>query len=125
MAASAPTFGAELMTLLPEALAGWQRVSIEQPLTTPERGPQPAVRARYSMNGQTATVTITTSTPPGTHGERRWQRRAQGDRGDSVVSVSLRNGIVFSATGRSEAEALESLLKAVDLDRAEKLRNRH
>lgn len=125
MAASAPTFGAELMTLLPEALAGWHRESIEQPLTTPERGPQPAVRAAYSMNGQTAIVTITTSTPPGTRGERRWQRRAQGNRGDHVVSVSLKNGIVLSATGRSEAEALESLLKAADLDRAEKLRNRH
>ena len=124
MAATAPTFGAQLMTLLPEALAGWHRDSIEQPLTTPERGPQPAVRARYSMNGQTATVTITTTVPPGTRGERRWQRRAQGERGDHVVSAALANGIVFSATGRSEAEALESLLKAVDLDRAEKMRNR-
>ena len=124
MAESDPALAGKLMTLLPETLAGWQRSSIEQPLTTPERGPQPAVRARYAMAGRTAVVDVTTGVPPGTTGERKWQRRAQGSSGDQVVSVALKNGVVFSATGRGDADALEALLKAADLDSAEKLRNK-
>ena len=121
MAAAESTLGAKLTRSLPETLAGWQRTSIEQPLTTPERGPQPAVRARYAMGDRSAVVDVTTSVPPGTTGERKWHRRAQG--ADQRVSVSLKNGVVFSATGRGDADALEALLKAVDLDGAEKLAN--
>ena len=112
----------ELVTLFPGMLAGWQQTELGK--TPPQRveGPAPAVRAEYTMGSHTARITVSTGVLPAAveSGKRQVSRQERAQGQDARVTIALANGVSLTATSRSaDAAALEAMLQAIDLARAE------
>ncbi len=114
----------ELLALFPGALAGWQQTELGKPLPSRVPGPQPAVQAKYALGEQTARITVSSGVlPAATAGSPLVTRQPRADGRDARVTVSLANGVQISTTSASaEAEALETMLRALDLARFEALK---
>lgn len=113
----------QLAALLPAQLAGWTQTLLERPIPGPVSMPLPALRAEYSLAGQRVEVTLTTDMPAPTGvGARAIQHARREDLQQHMATLSLRNGILISASSRhADAEALSRLIEAIDLARAETL----
>lgn len=131
-----------LVPLLAPTLGGWTRTSLRS-VRLPSDGPAaPPVEAEYTAAAGRAVVTVTLVRPgaawTGAPVERAFdggteklyrlgQRPVREAHHDSpartVVTISLANGIVLTASSPvADAATLRSLLEAVDLDAAERLR---
>ena len=113
----------QLAALLPATLGEWKLQSLEQPLPDPVPQPQPAVRAEYARGNQTVEVSLQTSLPVSTASPARAIRtERREDRQQNVATLPLANGLTIVAVShQADGAALEQLIRAIDLDRAEKL----
>jgi hypothetical protein len=115
----------ELLALFPGALAGWQQTELGKPLPSRVPGPQPAVEAKYTQGEQTARITVSSGLLPAAAkpGAPLVTRQPRADGRDARVTVSLANRVQISATSTSaDADALETMLRALDLARFEALK---
>jgi hypothetical protein len=122
-AAGIPT--ARLADLFPGGLAGWSLKSLEEPLPppTPLPGPKVALNAVYTKGSERIEINLL-RLAAGTvaKGARPVTAERRADRGDTLVTLSLANGLRFAATSRTaDAAAIEALLRGIDLARAEAL----
>lgn len=113
----------ELTMLFPAALGAWQQTELERPLPPPVPEPRPAVRAVYAQGEHSAEITVRSGPPGGAaEGMRRFHAEVRPQNPDTLVTLSLANGLAFAATSRTaDAATLEALLRTIDLDRAEAL----
>lgn len=114
----------ELVTLFPGALGAWELQELERPLPPQFPEPRPLVRAAYAHGADRAEIAVRTGPPGGVaKGVRSVYREAPPQRHDTMVVISLANGVSIAATSRTaDAAALEALLRAIDLGRAESLK---
>jgi len=113
-----------LVTLFPGALGAWQLTELEKPLPPQPPEPRPLVRAVYTQGPHSAEISVRTGSPRSTaKGTREVYREGPPQRNGSMVVVSLANGVAIAATSRTaDAAALEELIRAIDLERAERLK---
>lgn len=115
----------ELVTLLPGKLGDWQQTMLGKKPAQRYPGPAPAVRAEYTAGAQTARIAVTTGqiASAAKPGEPRFTTHERAAGRDASVTVSLANGVQITATSTTaDAAALEALLRAIDLARAESLK---
>ncbi|GEM_PF-6565204 len=115
----------ELVTLFPGTLGDWQQTELGK--TPPRRvaGPAPAVVGEYTSGEHTARISVSSGVLPAAvePGKRQFSRTERAAPKQTAVTVSLANGVQITASSRSaDAAALEGLLQAIDLGRAEGLR---
>lgn len=129
---SSPTTGvpgakistATLAELFPAGLGAWTLKQLQEP---PQHAgapvPGPAMQASYAQGEQLVQITATAGAPTGAaKGSRDVYREARAQQGDTLVVLTLPNGLALAATSRSaDAAALEALLRSIDLDKAEAL----
>jgi hypothetical protein len=121
-AAARGTFDSkELAALLPPTLGGWKLQKLDRPLPDPVAEPRPAWRAEYARGDHSAEISVLTSLPvAGASRSVRTERRE--DRQQNIATMALANGLTLMAVShQADGAALEQLLRAIDLDRAEKL----
>ena len=116
----------DLATLFPASLGPWRLKTLEEPPYSPVPVPGPALRAVYEQGRQEAEISIDGGAPTGgAKGTRSVYSEKRAQQGDTLVTLALPNGLQFAATSRSaDAAALEALLRAIDLDKAEALKPR-
>lgn len=113
----------DLAVLFPASLGPWTQTVLETSVPQPMPGPRASVRAVYTQGAHEAEITAYPGAPTGAApGTRRVSSEARPSKPDTLVTLLLANGVQFAATSRTaDAAALEALLRAIDLDRAEKL----
>ncbi len=114
----------ELVTLFSGALGPWQLKELEKPDSHASPAPQPLVRAVYAQGPQSVEVTVRADKAGGVKkGAPEVYRESAPQRDGALVVMTLANGVVIAATSRSaDAVALEALIRAIDLGRAEALK---
>jgi hypothetical protein len=122
-AAGIPT--AQLAELFPAGVAGWSLKTLEEPLPppTPVPGPKVALHSVYSKGSEQIEINLL-RLAAGTvaKGARAVTTDRRADKGDTLVTLSLSNGLRFAASSRTaDAATLEALLRGLDLDKAEAL----
>lgn len=123
-AAGAKISTAALAELFPAGLGPWTLKQLQEP---PQHAgapvPGPAMQAAYAQGAQTVQITATAGAPSAAaKGSREVYREARAAQGDTLVVLTLRNGLALAASSRSaDAAALEALLRSIDLDKAEAL----
>lgn len=122
--AGAKISAATLAELFPAGLGPWTLKQLQEP---PQHAgaptPGPAMQASYTQGAQEAQITATAGPPGGAaKGSREVYREARAQQGDTLVVITLPNGLAFAATSRSaDAATLEAMLRSIDLDKAETL----
>lgn len=120
---SAKADAEELLKLFPGALGPWKLKELGQPLPPQVPAPKRLVRAVYVQDRHSAEISVRAG-PAGSAGKgaRDVYRESPPQRPDTLVVVSLGNGVSIAATSATaDAAALEALIRAIDLDRAESL----
>ena len=122
-AAGIPTV--QLAELFPAGLGGWSLKTLDEPLPppTPMPGPKVALHSVYSKGSERVEINVLRLTA-GTvaKGMRAVTTDRRADKHDTLVTLSLSNGLRFAATSRTaDASTLEALLRGIDLDKAEAL----
>lgn len=123
-AAGAKISAAALAELFPAGLGPWTLKQLQEP---PQHAgaptPGPAMQASYAQGAQLAQITATAGAPGGAaKGSREVYREARAQQGDTLVVITLPNGLAFAATSRTaDAATLEAILRSIDLDKAEAL----
>lgn len=122
--AGAKITAATLAELFPAGLGPWTLKQLQEP---PQHAgaptPAPAMQASYTQGAQEAQITATAGPPGGAaKGSREVYREARAQQGDTLVVITLPNGLAFAATSRNaDAATLEAMLRSIDLDKAETL----
>jgi hypothetical protein len=113
----------QLAPVFPAAVGAWKREQLASPLPQPVPVPRPAMRALYSQGDQRAEITVHAGKASGAaKGTRSVYSEVRPAKPDTLVTITLANGLQFAATSRTaDAPALEALLRGLDLDRAETL----
>jgi hypothetical protein len=117
----------ELVTLFPGTLGDWQQTELGKtpPRREPGPSPAPSVVGEYKSGEHTAAIKVFSGVlPPAVKpGKRQFSRTEHTSPQQTAVTVSLANGVQITASSRTaDAAALEALLQAIDLTRAEALR---
>jgi hypothetical protein len=118
----------ELLKLFPGALGPWKLQELGKPLPPKVPAPQRLVRAVYVQDRQSAEISVRAGAPKSDgkgkgKGARDVYREAPPQRPDTMVVITLGNGLSIAATSATaDAASLEALIRSIDLDRAESLK---
>lgn len=113
-----------LAELFPAGLGSWTLKRLhEPPIQAGAPVPGPSLQAAYAQGSQEVEITASAGAPTGAaKGSREVYREVRAAQGDTLVVVTLPNGLALAATSRSaDAAVLEALLRRLDLARAEAL----
>lgn len=111
-----------LAALLPAGLGDFRLEGLDRPDMSRSRSPTALVVATYQHAAEHVTVVVDRRPGQGRIKSRDVSMQGPPDREGTVVTITLTNGVSFSARSNTvPANVLEKLLNAIDLSKAESL----